>query len=78
MRGRICASSKGQRRPSSFPNKTNFVIEQSHMDGFEILAFESDGMTGEMEDEFARFVELDGNKVGIGERPAIARLEDDI
>lgn len=48
------------------------------MDGFEVLAFESDGMTGEMENELAGFIEFDGNKVGIRECPAIASFEDDI
>lgn len=61
-----------------FADESNFVIEQGFVDGFEVLAFERDSMTGEMEDELARFVELDSNKVGVPEGPAIASFENDI
>lgn len=59
-------------------NKTNFVIEQSHIDGFEAVTFGNDRVTGKLEDEFSRFVELDGDKIGVGERPAVACFKDDI
>ncbi len=54
------------------------MIEQGFVDGVEALTFDYDGMAGEVEDELARFIKLDGNKVSIGERPAIARFKDDI
>lgn len=54
------------------------MVEQRFIDRFEILAFEGHGMAGEVEDELARFVELDSNKVGVGECPAISCFKDDI
>lgn len=61
-----------------FADESDFVIEQGLVDGFKVLAFEDNGMTGEVKGELAGFVELNSDKISIGEGPAIAGFKDDI
>lgn len=64
--------------PFGFSNKSHLLIQESFMDWFEVLTFERDRMTGEVEGKLTGFVELDGDKIGVREGPSITGFEDDI